>query len=51
MKPITELIKVVGKLALESGENWRLDHPELMDAYEACLKEMKEELEAIDIGG
>lgn len=37
MKPIMELIQTVGKLALEEGEKWRVGHPELMDAYQACL--------------
>ncbi len=27
----------VGKLAMEEGENWRLEHAELMDAYQAYV--------------
>ncbi len=39
-KPIMELLKAVGKLAVEEGEQWRLAHPELMDTYEACVNEI-----------
>lgn len=40
MSPIYELLHAVGKLAAEEGEDWRLKHPELMDAYEAVMKEV-----------
>ena len=33
---VLELLHAVGKLALEEGESWRLDHIELMDSYSAC---------------
>ena len=36
---ITELLHAVGKLAIEGGEEWRLQHPELMDAYSALQEE------------
>lgn len=36
------LLHAVGKLALYEGESWRLDHPELMDAYNA-LQELRRE--------
>ena len=35
---VNELLHAVGKLAMEEGEAWRLDHPELMDAYQACVE-------------
>jgi hypothetical protein len=35
-----ELLAVVGKLAVEEGEQWRLEHPELMDAYQAWCEEL-----------
>lgn len=35
---LTELLHAIGKLAYLEGEAWRLDHPELMDAYQACLE-------------
>ena len=35
---MNELLHAVGKLALEEGETWRLEHPELMDAYQACVE-------------
>ena len=37
-----ELFGAVGKLAVAAGESWRLDHPELMDAYSACLESFNE---------
>lgn len=36
MDVIEDLLHSVGKLALEEGEAWRLEHVELMDAYEAA---------------
>jgi hypothetical protein len=36
---VIELIHAVGDLALWEGEEWRLDHPALMDAYNACCEE------------
>lgn len=38
---IMSLLRAVGKLALHEGEDWRLDHPELMDAYAAASEELK----------
>ena len=44
-----ELLHAVGKLAVEEGEVWRLEHPELMDAYQACLDAAQQALnEAIE---
>lgn len=36
---VEELIHQVGKLALEEGELWRLEHVELMDSYNSILEE------------
>lgn len=36
-----QLLLQVGKLAWCAGEDWRLDHPELMDAYESVCLELK----------
>lgn len=36
-----ELLFQVGKLSLCEGEEWRLDHAELMDAYEAASEELR----------
>jgi len=33
-----ELLHQVGKLAQDMGERWRIEHSELMDAYQACLE-------------
>jgi hypothetical protein len=38
-----DLIQAIGKLAFEEGKEWRLDHPELMDAYNACQEERLKE--------
>ena len=38
------LLLAVGKLALREGEQWRLDHAELMDAYQACQDELSQEI-------
>ena len=35
---VLNLLHAVGELLLEEGEQWRLEHPELMDAYNACWK-------------
>ena len=35
---LRELVHVAGKVALQMGEEWRLEHAEFMDAYEAALK-------------
>ena len=40
---ILMLIQAVGKLALEMGGAWRLEHAELMDAYSACLDFVEDE--------
>lgn len=45
MKCIMEFLFEVGQLALKEGEDWRLDHPGLMDAYQACLDDMFKEQE------
>ena len=36
------LLHAVGKVAVREGEAWRLDHPELMDAYQALQELYKE---------
>ena len=36
---VRQLIHEVGEVAEEMGEDWRLDHPELMDAYFAIQQE------------
>ena len=41
VETVMELLGSVGKLALEEGEAWRLDHAELMDAYNDCLEELE----------
>ena len=38
-KLVTELLHQIGKLMLAGGEEWRLQHAELMDAYQAVLDE------------
>lgn len=40
MDAFKKLIHAVGKLAVEEGEAWRLDHPELMDAYEVAREKV-----------
>ena len=39
--PMLELLYQVGRLAWSEGEEWQLDHAELMDAYEAASDEIK----------
>ena len=39
---VNELIYAVGKLATKEGEEWRLSHAELMDAYEALRSELEQ---------
>ena len=41
-----ELLFVVGELALQEGEAWRLAHPELMDAYQAVMEQIGGENES-----
>ena len=36
-----ELLFQVGKLSFDEDEGWRLDHAELMDAYEAASAKLK----------
>ena len=36
---IDELIHCIGKLLVEEGEPFRLDHVELLDAYQAVYEE------------
>ncbi len=35
---VDDLLFEVGKLAQAEGEQWRLDHAELMDAYSAIIE-------------
>ena len=39
-KAVINLLHAVGKLAMDEGESWRLDHPELMDAFGALRNEV-----------
>lgn len=40
MSSIMELLHQIYKLASKEGEAWRLEHPELMDAYAAVTEEI-----------
>ena len=42
MNPLEILIHAVEKLATEEGEEWRLKHPELMDALQAAQEYTEE---------
>ena len=37
-----ELAHQVAVLALSEGEEWRLNHPELMDSYQAVMEYLRE---------
>ncbi len=37
-----ELAHQVAKYAIEMGEEWRLNHPELMDSYQAVMEYLRE---------
>ena len=39
---ITDLMRTVGKLAQEEGEIWRLEHTELMEAYQNCRETLSQ---------
>lgn len=41
IEQIRALLRAVGKAAMMKGETWRLEHPELMDAYDALLKSIR----------
>jgi hypothetical protein len=38
---IQELLYQIGRLAHDMGEQWRIEHPTLMDVYQACFIERK----------
>lgn len=45
---LCELIEEIGKVLLEEGEGWRLEHGELLDAYDAAITFITNRMSAND---